>query len=63
MYAVLCDAGVGADENLHLQVPEFVAPAPDQITLYAYALNSAQTWLEGWNFPEAAYVASLGHLQ
>jgi hypothetical protein len=33
MYAVLCDAGVGADENLHLQVPEFVAPAPDQITL------------------------------
>jgi len=26
---------------------------------YAYALNSAQTWLEGWDISEAAYVASL----
>jgi hypothetical protein len=30
-----------------------------RISYYAYALNSAQTWLGGWDIPEAAYVASL----
>ena len=28
-----------------------------------HTLNSAQIAIEGWDFPEAAYVASLGHLQ
>jgi hypothetical protein len=28
-----------------------------------YTLGSAYIAIEGWDFPEAAYVASLGHLQ
>jgi hypothetical protein len=28
-----------------------------------YTLDSAYIAIEGWDFPEAAYVASLGHLQ
>jgi hypothetical protein len=33
--AVLWDAPVSAERPLHLQVPEFVRRAPDQITLLA----------------------------
>jgi hypothetical protein len=28
-----------------------------------HTLNPAQIAIEGWDFPEAPYVASLGHLQ
>jgi hypothetical protein len=35
---------------LHVQI---------RISKNAYALNSAETWLEGWGISEAAYVASL----
>ena len=32
---------------------------PNSYSKNAYALNSAQVVLEGWDIPEAAYVASL----
>ena len=41
MDVVLWDAPVGADRNMHLQVPEFVAPALEQITLLACIIHES----------------------